>query len=101
MRATIRSSSSYRPFTEDHPEKLTLSAGSLPVAGFASVHSISAENRLFSSKRFDPLPERTIAVLGGGDSAGTTERIIMKSHFFHLMPYKYLPENFAQKYQSV
>jgi alkanesulfonate monooxygenase SsuD/methylene tetrahydromethanopterin reductase-like flavin-dependent oxidoreductase (luciferase family) len=25
----------------------------------------------------------------------------MKSHFFHLMPYKYLPENFTQKYRSV
>jgi alkanesulfonate monooxygenase SsuD/methylene tetrahydromethanopterin reductase-like flavin-dependent oxidoreductase (luciferase family) len=25
----------------------------------------------------------------------------MKSHFFHLMPYKYLPENFTQKYHSV
>jgi len=25
----------------------------------------------------------------------------MKSHWFHLMPYKYLPEDFQQKYKSV
>jgi alkanesulfonate monooxygenase SsuD/methylene tetrahydromethanopterin reductase-like flavin-dependent oxidoreductase (luciferase family) len=25
----------------------------------------------------------------------------MKSHFFHLMPYKYLPEGFSRKYRSV
>ncbi len=25
----------------------------------------------------------------------------MKSHWFHLMPYKYLPEDFQQKHKSV
>jgi L-rhamnose mutarotase len=25
----------------------------------------------------------------------------MKSHFFHLMPYKHLPEDFAQRHRSV
>jgi hypothetical protein len=25
----------------------------------------------------------------------------MKSHFFHLMPYKHLPEDFAQRHRSI